>query len=376
MTRALPSLWIAFALAAAFHLGRALPAEPATAAGWETVASLDRPRAFARAVALPGGDILVVGGLDPADPQVTTYRSELLEPASGRVTVLPQPLLGRVNHSATAGWGDRVVVAGGTEWRGTHWGAVDRVEVYLPDSRTWLRGAPLAVARSDHGAVALADGRILVTGGNQGSALLRSTEIYDPSTDRWRSAAPLPRPRTQFSIARLPDGRVLVAGGFREDGRITNSTAVYDAATDSWSEGPLMLDARLNHAMVALPGGDLLFIGGEAAGSGTAERYDFRRGRFVAAGRLASPRLVPQAAVLDDGSVLVAGGLAYPGRGSFSPLEGAELWDPRTSTWSDAGDPPTARAYGVLVPTERGLFRVSGSSDGEEAVRTIERYRR
>ena len=368
-------LFISLALAASFQLGRAIPVDTAAGARWDTVGSLEKPRAYARAVPLATGEILVVGGLDPDDPQVTSHRSELIDPSTGRVTALPQPLLGRVNQTVTTGWGDRVAVIGGTEWRGTHWGAVDRVEVFIPDSRTWLIGKPLLAARSDHGATALPDGRILVTGGNQGTTLLRSTEIYDPSVDRWTAAAPMPRTRTQFSIATLPDGRVMVAGGFREDGRLTITTLLYDPARDAWTEGPAMLDARLNHAMVALPGGDLLFVGGESYGSGTAERYDFRKNRFTDAGRISSPRLVPQAALLGDGRVLLTGGLAFPARGGFRPLVDAEIWDPRSSSWNAAGLAPSARAYGLLVPTERGLFRVSGSGEDQEPARTIERFR-
>ena len=380
MTRVLAILLISLALAGSFELGRAIPADTAAAAGWQTVGSLDRPRAYARAVPLSTGEILVVGGLDPDDPEVTSYRSELVDPVSGEVTVLPSPLLGRVNQTVTAGWGGRIVVAGGTEFRrggrsGTYWAPIDRVEVFIPDSRIWLVGAPLLDERSDHAATALPDGRILVTGGNQGTRLVRTAEIYDPSRDVWTPVSPMPRARTQHSMATLPDGRVLVAGGFRDDGRLTIETHLYDPALDAWSDGPRMLDARLNHAMVALPAGDLLFIGGESYGAGTAERYDFRKNKFTDAGRLTSPRVVAQAALLGDGRVLLAGGLAFPARGGFRPLVETEIWDPRSSSWAPGAEAPSARAYGLLVPTERGLFRVSGSGNGEEPARTVERFR-
>jgi hypothetical protein len=373
-TRGFALVLVCLAIAGSFELGRAFPAPPAAAAGWETVGSLERPRAHARAVPLATGEILVVGGLDPDDPEVTSYRSELIDPASGTVTLLPQPLLGRVNHSVTAGWGDRVAVIGGTEFRTTHWEPVDRVEVFIPGSRTWLAGRPLLTARSDHGAAALRDGRIFVTGGNQGTRLVRSSEIYDLSRDAWTQAAPLPRPRTQFSMATLPDGRVMVAGGFQEDGVITDTTLLYDPARDAWTSGPRLLQPRLNHAMVALAGGDLLFIGGESYASASAERYDFRKGRFVDAGRIRAPRVVPQAGLLGDGRVLLAGGLPFPNRGGFNPLSAIEIWDPRTSSWGASAGAPTARAFGALVATERGLYRVSGSLGQERASRTVERF--
>ncbi|MEK7860654.1 MAG: kelch repeat-containing protein, partial [Chloroflexota bacterium] len=203
--------------------------------------------------------------------------------------------------------------------------------------------------------------------------ILRASEIYDPATDRWTDAAPLPRGRTEFSTATLPDGRVLVAGGFEEDGRMSRSTLIYDPRTDSWTEGPAMLSERLNHVMTRLPSGDLLFFGGEQNGAGTAERYEWRSRTFSYAGTLGAPRLVAQGVALPDGRVLAVGGLPQDRfRTRFAPIAGAEIWDPATARWSDVVSAPTARAYGALVVTERGIFRVSGSGPDELAYSTIE----
>lgn len=377
--RAAPLLLTALLIAGSFQLGRALPPESAGAAEWTTVGDLVRPRAYAEAITLSTGEILVVGGLDNDDPEVVSHRSELVDPATGRITVLPDLLLGRLNHSVTTGWGGRVAVIGGTEFRRgpkntTYWAPVDRVEVFIPESRTWMVGAPLVEERSDHSATALRDGRILVAGGNQGGKLLRSVEIYDPSRDLWTIAAPLPRPRTQFSMTTLLNGRVLVAGGFQDDGIITASTLLYDPVTNRWTGGATLLEPRLNHAMVPLPGGDVLFVGGEGHASATSERYDYRLGRFVDAGRISAPRLVAQAAHLPDGRVLLAGGLPVPGVGSFAPVAAVELWDPATSVWATVPDAPTRRAFGLLVSTDRGVYRVSGSEGDERAARTVERF--
>ncbi|MGH2451383.1 MAG: Kelch repeat-containing protein [Candidatus Limnocylindria bacterium] len=355
-----------------FELGRA-QAAPAPES-WATVAELSRPRAFARAVPLVTGEVLVLGGLDPLDPQVTSFTSELFDPRTRDTEVLPDPILGRLNQSVTVGWGDRVVVAGGTEWRVVGWSAVDRVEVFNPYSRDWYVADSLRAARSDHAAAALSDGRILVVAGNDGPRLLASAEIYDPAADRWTSVAPLPRPRTQATAATLPDGRVLVVGGIDRDGAETNTTFIYDAVSDEWSVGPDMRYDRLTHAMVTLANGDVLVIGGQGAGSGTAERYDFRLGRFVHAGALIEPRLVAQAARLPDGRVLLAGGLSSVIHPHFDPLVHAEVWDPADQRWHPLAEPPSPRAYGVVVATDEGAFRISGSGFDEETYASIERF--
>lgn len=366
-------LCVAAAFAGGLAVGRGsaeVAAEPQPE--WQVVAELSRPRGYARAVALVTGEILVVGGMDASDENVTIPTSELFDPATGTVTVLPDVLHGRLGQALTTAWGDRVVMTGGGEWLAGAWRTVSRVDVYLPYSRTWMRGANMLQPRGDHGAAALPDGRVFVTGGNQNAKLLRSSEIYDAQRDVWFPVAPLPEARTQFSAAALPDGRVLVAGGFDING-MTRKTYLYTPWTDDWTAGPEMREFRLNHSLVTLPGGDLLFFGGEQMGAGTAERYLWREGRFEYAGVLGEPRLVAQGTLLPDGRVLAVGGLPEDrDRTKFAPTADAEVWDPVKREWLDLIDPPTRRAWAQIVATDRGVYRISGVSDDEVPMRTIE----
>ena len=317
---------------------------PVTTPKWQTIGELSQPRAYASAVALSNGKILVVGGFDRSAPDVMNEQSELIDPATGIVTLLPQPLLGRVHQSMTSAWEDLVVVAGGVEWHETYWSPVDRVDVFRPLQRRWVLGASLRHPRSDHAATALQDGRVLVTGGNADTKLLASTEIYNPRGDRWTEAAPMPRARTQASAVTLVDGRVLVTGGIDVNGAPTNATFIYDPVTDSWTEGPPMTIARLQQVAVALPNGDVLFAGGDGVASGTSEVYRFDEGRFVASGTLVTPRLVAQGAALSDGRVVLSGGLPLRMH-EFAPLSSVEIWNPKTGVWTELPPAPTPRAY-------------------------------
>lgn len=365
---------VAAAFAGGLAAGRATTlssSEPSPT--WTVAGELSRARSYARAVALATGEILVVGGLDPADPSVTVSTSELFDPTTGRVTVLPQLLLGRLNQGVTVAWGDRVVVTGGTDRVGEAWRSVARVDVYLPWSRTWLAATSMRQARSDHIAVPLLDGRVLVAGGNRDTELLRSSEIYDPRTDTWEPTAPLPHARTQARAVTLPDGRVLVVGGWELEAGMTTTTLLYDPLAERWAEGPELRYPRLNHSVVQLPYGDVLVFGGEASGSGTAERYVWREDRFVHAGVLGHPRLVAQGALLPDGSVVAVGGLPEdPYRWKFLPVTGAEVWDATKRVWRDIVAAPTARAFGQLVVTDTGIYRISGVGEDEAPLTTIE----
>jgi hypothetical protein len=362
------ALAVAVSVAAACAPAAVVPVTPT----WQTFGELSQPRAYATAVALPNGEILVVGGLDRDAPAVTNAESELVNAKTGAVTVLHHELVGRLHQTMTRAWSDRIVVAGGVRFQKTYWEPVDRVDVYLPLERKWLAASSLIDARSDHAAAALLDGRVLVTGGNQGTRLLQSAEIYDAKTDQWMRSAPLPRPRTEHSAITLADGRVLVAGGIERSGAPTDTTLIYDPRADAWTEGPRMTLPRVQHATVALPKGDVLFIGGDGAASGTSERYDARLGAFVRSGTLGDPRLAARAVALPSGRVVVVGGMPTRDWG-FTPLRSAEIWDPLTDRWSGLPPSPTPRAWPSIVMVGGAVYQLSGTGDAEAAYRSIER---
>ena len=374
MNRAIPGIAGALALAASLGLliASSLPTSARADAGWSSFADLQRPRAFAQALALPSGEILVVGGLDRDDPEVTNTKSELIDPLSQHVTVLQQPLLGRLHQSVTLGRDERVVMAGGVEWWNGQWLPVNRVDVYRTATRSWSVGAPLNDARSDQAAVTLKDGRVMVIGGNFNTTFLRSVEIYDAATNIWRRAAQLPRPRTQHTAITLRDGTVLVLGGVDSDGGATDTTFVYDPMTDKWSDGPRMTVPRLQQATVMLPNGDLLLAGGGGLAAGTSEIYLAHEKRFEAGGLLMEPRLVAQMAALPDGRVVLTGGLP-PQMSDYRPMSSTEIWDPVTRAWRLLTPTVAGRAWGTLLRVGSALYLVSGNGTDEAAFRSVER---
>jgi len=376
-TVTLPVVRTAFAIVASLLVSACTasgtPVTPVTpkTPTWTTFGELSQPRAYATAVALASGEILVVGGLDRADSDVTNSESELVNVKTGAVSVLHQQLEGRLHQTMTRGL-DRIVMAGGVKFATTHWDPVDSVDVFLPAERKWITAAPLIDPRSDHAATTLITGMVMVIGGNQGPRLLQSVEIYDVKNDRWFRASPLPLPRTEHSAFTLPDGRVLVAGGFGASGAATDTTYIYNPPADEWTDGPRMNLPRVQHAAVQLANGDILFIGGDGAASGTSERYDFRLGIFVRSGTLGDPRQAARAAALPDGRVVVVGGLP-PRDHEFAPLRSAEIWDPRTEHWSDLPPSPTPRAWPSIVMVGGAVYQLSGTGDAEASYRTIER---
>jgi len=367
-------LSVALAIVVSFLIAcssNTVPVTPKTPT-WDTFGELAHPRAYATALALPGSEILVVGGLDRDDPHVTNTQSEVVNVKTGAVSVLEQQLEGRLHQTMTRALGDRVVVAGGVKFSTTQWDPVDRVDVYLPADHRWISASPMIDPRSDHAAVALRTGMVMVIGGNQGPRLLQSVEIYDVKNDRWARASPLPLPRTELSAFTLADGRVLVAGGIDGSGAPTDTTYLWDPSADQWTEGPKMHVARVQHTAVQLSSGDILFAGGDGAASGTSERYDSKLGVFVLSGTLVEPRQAAEAAQLPDGRVVLIGGMP-PRNDDFSPLRSAEIWDPATERWSDLPPSLTPRAWPSVVVIGGVVYQLGGTGDDESSYRSIER---
>jgi hypothetical protein len=244
--------------------------------------------------------------------------------------------------------------------------------VFQPVDKKWIAASPMIEPRSDHAAVALQTGMVMVIGGNQGPRLLQSVEIYDVKNDRWFRAAPLPLPRTELSAFTLADGRVLVAGGIEQSGAPTDTTWIYNPPADAWTPGPKMWVPRVQHAAVQLASGDVMFIGGDGAASGTSERFDVKLEKFILSGTLVDPRQAARAAQLPDGRVVLVGGMP-PRNDEFAPLRSAEIWDPATERWSDLPPSPTPRAWPSLLVVGGAVYQLSGTGDAEAAYRSIER---
>jgi hypothetical protein len=215
----------------------------------------------------------------------------------------------------------------------------------------------MSVGRDGGFAAPLPDGKALVMGGGTSPS---SAEIFDPATNMFSSAGigAMTQPRGSSATAPLPDGRVLIVGG-----GAPASAEVFNPATKTFSAvGPMTME-RNSPAAAPLPDGRVLVVGGNngVTYTNSAEIFDPKTNTFSSAGvgTMTDGRLAPVAAPLPDGRVLVAGGNNLSGP-PF--LKSAEVFNPATKTFSSAGIGSTSieRFDSGAAPLPDGRVLVAG----------------
>src|SRR5262249_53132350 len=227
----------------------------------DTVHALFEPRARHTATLLPSGLVFLHGGLSKATLSATGS-SELYHPEINDTVETSRSSIPRYSHTATLLPDGSVLVVGGSDPDLPP--PLDSSQLYNPSTETWSEtNGHLHVGRMGHTATPLADGKVLVVGGQGGEdwRYLSSTEIYDPVTQAWAFVAELNEARTGHTATLLLDGRVLVVGGYGK-GRVLDSTELYDPATGTWTSGETLFYRRCGHTATRLLDGKVLIAGG------------------------------------------------------------------------------------------------------------------
>jgi N-acetylneuraminic acid mutarotase len=332
-----------------------LPTQSAApAAGtWTATGSLITARAEFTATLLPDGKVLVAGGIPDNTEQVQLASAELYDPSTGTWSATGAMTAARSKHTATLLASGKVLVAGGLCERGTPTcplGALAAAELYDPRSGKWSATGAMTTPRYLHTATLLKDGSVLVTGAEHNDGILASAEIYNPGTGKWTATGSMITARTQQFAVKLADGKVLVAGGFgpvspTEHGPLV-STEVYDPATRRWAATGDLPAAHVQIGTTALlRDGKVLLAGGGGSGDPrltSAELYDPGSGIWTSTANMHGPRGESASTLLADGRVFVVGGFSVSDDPNAPLLSSAEIFDPISGSWIDAGSAAVA----------------------------------
>ncbi len=304
--------------------------------------------------------------------------AKIFDPATRTLTAIAMPATPRFLDTVTLLSDGRVLMAGGAGMAGTGstgspaplslggltnpqgGTALASAELFDPRTGTWTPTGDMAAGRSAHSATLLNDGHVLVAGGGEvsmGSSNentpppLASAELYDPGTGTFSSTGTLSSGRALQTATLLKDGHVLIAGGSDTD--VLATAEVYDPDAKAFTVTGSMTSPRALHTATLLKDGHVLVIGGiakgQSSGSGTdpsallasADLFDPGSGTFTATAPMAAGRLLATATLLNDGKVLVVGGIDATGQ----PSSTAELYDPGSGTWTATiGNPVKPRA--------------------------------
>jgi N-acetylneuraminic acid mutarotase len=316
---------------------------------WSVTSPPPAAVAGADAVLLTGGTVLVAGGSDAdGDPVAGTA---VYDPVAATWADASPPLAtARRRHTATKLGNGRVVVAGGL---GTVGAPLASAEVFDPVAVTWTTPqGELHTARSGHSATAVGGGLLVAGGTGARGAALASAELLDPDTLNWTEVAPLNCARTGHRAVLIDHGKVLVIGGALPTGEGERALAfceIYDPATKTWTPTGSLLTPRKGHQATVLADGRVLVTGGDAVPAvpyrpeslATAELYDPRTGTWTRAADLPGGGRTGHRSVRTLAGVLVAGGVGRPR--ATAGFRKVLMFDPGANAWTSTDSLGTGR---------------------------------
>jgi hypothetical protein len=327
-----------------------------------------------RAVLLPSGQVLLIGGYGGASPAPAAV--ETFDPATLQFAPAPPLKIGRDKFAATVLEDGEVLLAGGTTYfNGIEKNARDAELLDPPKGQTAIVGRTVDL-RLWLTATLLPDGRVLLVGGlGEDGTELKSAETYDATTKSFKSVGSMHSARVHQTSTLLADGRVLVTGGsegldsssdYPPPQVVFASSEVFAPSTGKFAVSGDMTVPRAFAAAVRLNDGRVLIAGGadvhESALS-SAELYDPSSGTFAPTGSLQSFRAGANATLLKDGRVLISGGWFDQMTQTVSRVE---LYDPATGTFSrvDGGDRDGPAGYETTATllADGRVFLTDGSS--------------
>jgi hypothetical protein len=292
-----------------------------------------------------------------------------------------------------------VLIAGGVT--GTK--STSSAQFYDPATKKFTKTGSMTIDRAAPCGLSLltsstSNQPVLVAGGAQVTAktkgaitltmtVLSSAEEYDPTTGTFTALSnPMTQPRAGCTATQLDDGTILIAGGLDASGNPQNTAEIFDPAASppTFTAVGNMSSPRAFHTATSLQVGatrEVLITGGltnNNPNSGqqgltlkSAELYDPATKTFSpVASQMSDFRAFHTATLLNDGTVLIAGGDSdgFPGI-AFGATAAADIFNPIASTLGATGSlaEPLLLQGATLLPND-GTVLITGGFDAAQIV--------
>lgn len=274
------------------------------------------------ATLLQNGKVLITGGY--GNPNAASS-AELFDPESGTFSLTGNMTASRSYHTEIILANGKVLIIGGAYLIGSTEYYRNTSELYDPVLGTFTASGNMSSSRFVHTAVRLNNGKVLVTGGHNGTILLNSAELYDPAGGTFSATGSLNSAGTALHTSTLlENGLVLIAIG--GTGSATIRSELFNASSFSVT-GNMKYSVRMNHTADLLSSGKVLITGGGSSVTDLypeSELYNPTSGLFEISGNLNTSRLYHKSAKLSDGRILITGGKNIQG----NTLQSTEIYTP------------------------------------------------
>jgi hypothetical protein len=250
--------------------------------------------------------LLICGGYDPF-----TDTCEVINLASSASTCKNPPNFPAKVRAAIGGLGFKgnPILCGG--WQNS----VNSSKCYSLENNNWVSSASMKSVRVNAAAAQLKDGKLLVTGGSDGS-FLNSAEML--TEEGWESNIPfLPVTIRAHCMVTVNLTTVMAIGGW-QNGRRSGKTFYFTFGEESWTEGPDLENKRRDHSCGKI-----------------------RRNKES-----------------QEMSIIVAGGFNGPSR-----LSSVEILDEGSNEWQTGPELPFGIGYSQMVEDQNGgVVLIGGES--------------
>ena len=258
-------------------------------------------------------------------------------------------------HTATLLADGRVLMAGGNSFAQK---TESSAELYDPRNNSFTVTGNMVTRRSGHTATLLPDGRVLIAGGYDSGALA-SAEIYNPGTGTFSATGAMAAAQYRATATLLQNGKVLLAGWCSGHFGCSKDAELYDPETGTFAATGDMNFAGVHTATLLANGKVLITRGSDVDYASWAELYDASKGAFSETGHPTTTSFDATATLLMNGKVLLAGGHIGDG---YSASFVAELYDPATGAFSRTGDLTSGHQHTTTLLPDGGVLFAGGQT--------------